>query len=97
MKLFMYCYSHRGMFKVILHRSLLCNFNYKVKCCQFLIFSSEKTFPLPSSDVISLFGPFPPPGDLPDPGIKPASLASALAGGFFTTAPPEDPVYACQS
>ena len=29
------------------------------------------------------------PGDLPDPGIKLASLASpALAGGFFTTAPP---------
>ena len=27
--------------------------------------------------------PFPPPGDLPDPGIKPASLTSpALAGGF---------------
>ena len=30
--------------------------------------------------------PCPPPGDLPDPGIKPASLKSpALAGGFFTT------------
>ena len=30
--------------------------------------------------------PFPPPGDLPDPGIAPASSASlALAGGFFTT------------
>ena len=30
--------------------------------------------------------PFPPPGDLPDPGIKPMSLASpALAGRFFTT------------
>ena len=30
--------------------------------------------------------PSPPPGDLPDPGIEPASLASlALAGGFFTT------------
>ena len=30
--------------------------------------------------------PFPPPGDLPDPGIEPASLISpALAGGFFTT------------
>ena len=29
--------------------------------------------------------PFPPSGDLPDPGIKPASLVSpALAGGFFT-------------
>ena len=27
--------------------------------------------------------PVPPPGDLPDPGIKPAS--PALAGGFFTT------------
>ena len=30
--------------------------------------------------------PFPPLGDLPDPGIEPLSLA--LAGGFFTTAPP---------
>ena len=30
--------------------------------------------------------PHPPPGDLPDPGIKPASLMSpALAGRFFTT------------
>ena len=30
--------------------------------------------------------PFPPPGDLPDPGIEPESPASpALAGGFFTT------------
>ena len=27
--------------------------------------------------------PFPPPWDLPDPGIEPAS--PALAGGFFTT------------
>ena len=30
--------------------------------------------------------PFPPPGDLPNPGIEPTSLMSpALAGGFFTT------------
>ena len=30
--------------------------------------------------------PFPSPGDLPDPGIKPMSLMSpASAGGFFTT------------
>ena len=30
--------------------------------------------------------PFPPPGDLPSPGIEPASLKSpALAGGFLTT------------
>ena len=30
--------------------------------------------------------PFPSPGDLPDPGIKPAS--TPLAGRFFTTEPP---------
>ena len=30
--------------------------------------------------------PYPPPGDLPDPGIEPASLMSpALSGGYFTT------------
>ena len=34
--------------------------------------------------------PCPPPGDLPDPGIKPAS--PALAGGFFTAEPPEKPM-----
>ena len=33
--------------------------------------------------------PFPSLGDLPNPGIEPMSLTSpALAGGFFTTAPP---------
>ena len=36
--------------------------------------------------------PFPTSGKLPDPGIEPASLAPfALAGGFFTTAPPGKP------
>ena len=30
--------------------------------------------------------PFPPPGDLPDPGVEPTS--PALAGGFFTAEPP---------
>ena len=35
---------------------------------------------------------FPSPGDLPDPGNEPSSLASpALAGGFFTTTPPGKP------
>ena len=30
--------------------------------------------------------PFPPSGNLPDPGIEPTSLVSpTLAGGFFTT------------
>ena len=37
--------------------------------------------------------PFPSPGDLPDPGIKPESPVSpALAGGFFTTEPPGKPI-----
>ena len=33
--------------------------------------------------------PFPPPGHLPDPGIKPTSpVAPALSGRFVTTEPP---------
>ena len=36
--------------------------------------------------------PFPPLGDLPDPGIEAASLASpTLAGGFFSIVLPEKP------
>ena len=36
--------------------------------------------------------PFPLPGDLPNPGIKPRSPVSpALAGRFFTTEPPGKP------
>ena len=35
---------------------------------------------------------FPPPEDLPNPGIKPASpVDPALAGRFFTTEPPGKP------
>ena len=33
--------------------------------------------------------PFPSPGNLPNPGIKP--ISSALAGRFFTTEPPRKP------
>ena len=40
---------------------------------------------------------FPAPGDLPDPGIKPVSLASPkLAGRFFTTVPPGKSIYVIQ-
>ena len=36
--------------------------------------------------------PFPPPGNLPNPGMEPVSPASpALAGGFFITEPPGKP------
>ena len=37
--------------------------------------------------------PFPSPGDLPAPGIEPAS--PALAGGFFTAEPPWKPSVLC--
>ena len=38
--------------------------------------------------------PFPSPGDLPDPGIKPVSFASPeLAGRFLTVVPPGKPAY----
>jgi len=38
--------------------------------------------------------PFPAPGNLPDPGIELASLATpAWAGGFFTTALPVKSTY----
>ena len=33
--------------------------------------------------------PFPPPGDLPNPGVE--RMSPALASGFFTTEPPESP------
>ena len=39
--------------------------------------------------------PFPFPGDLPDPGIKPKS--PALAGRFFTTEPPGKPLQVGQN
>ena len=36
--------------------------------------------------------PFPPPGDLPDPGIEPVSpVAPTVAGRFFTTELPGKP------
>jgi len=35
--------------------------------------------------------PFLSPGDLPDPGIEPASLA--LAGAFFISKPPGKPLF----
>ena len=37
--------------------------------------------------------PFPSPGDLPDPGIRPVS--PALKGSFFTTESPEEPWMTC--
>ena len=53
---------------------------------------------LPDSSVMGFSGqeywsglPFPPPGDLPNPGIEPGS--PAVAGSFFTAVPPGNPIY----
>ena len=35
--------------------------------------------------------PFPPPGDFPDPGVKPTSPALGGGGGFFSYEPPGNP------
>ena len=40
--------------------------------------------------------PLPTPGDHPNLGIKPTSLASALAGRFFTTESPGKPKGKCR-
>ena len=40
--------------------------------------------------------PLPTPGDHPNLGIKPTSLASALAGRFFTTESPGKPKEKCR-
>ena len=38
--------------------------------------------------------PFPPSGNLPDPGMEPVSLVSSvLASGFFTSVPPGKPYF----
>ena len=40
--------------------------------------------------------PFPPPGDLPNPGVKLVSpMSPVLAGGFFATETPGKPIYIC--
>ena len=74
---------NQEMSHVLMHVRVLSCFS-RVRLCDAMDCS------LPGSSVhgISQTGywsglPFPPPGDLPNPGIKPTS--SALARGFFTT------------
>ena len=59
----------------------------------YLTFCNPMDCSLPGSSVHGILWqeywswlPLSPPGDLPDPGIEPTSLASAV--GFFTTVPP---------
>ena len=65
-------------------------------CCCFVARSRPRAFATPRTIArqapLSMGFPFPSPGDLPNTGIEPASLA--LAGGFFTTESPGKP-YEC--
>ena len=84
----------------ILVCSLLCQY-----MCVCLVVSNSETLMDYSPPGFSFHGifqtrtlklPCPPPGDLPDPRIKPTSPApSALAGRIFTIEPPEKPLL-CQ-
>ena len=63
------------------------------------LFATPMDYKLPGSSVHRILQqeywsglPFPSPGDLPDPGIKPTSPVSlALADGFLTTEPAGKP------
>ena len=68
---------------IILFPVLMCTQSYLTLC-------HPMDCSLPGSSVHGIFQArlmewvaFPSPGDLPDPGMKPTSVTSALAGGFF--------------
>ena len=86
------CWVHLD-FPVFLQVVCMCVFHH----VQFFTISMDCS--LPDSSVHGIFQarilewlPFATPGDLPGSGIEAvSSVSSALAGRFFTTAPPEKP------
>ena len=79
------------------HTFLSYHLFFASKCPQSIMFDSSVTPGTVAHEAALSMGfsrqeywsglPLPTPGDLPDPGIEPASLAPpALAGGFFTPA-----------
>ena len=82
-------YMHRHVHSSTTHNSQDMHAKSLQSC---LTLCNPMDYRLPGSTVHGIFQarisrlPFPSPGDLPDPGIKPTSSKSpALAGGFFTT------------
>ena len=75
-------------------------------CARSLAFNSETPWTVARQAPLSMglfrreywsLLPFPPPGDLPNPRIKPTAPTSpALAGRFFTTEPPRKPTFTIQ-
>ena len=63
-----------------------CRFSHGRLCVTLWTVAHQASLSMGFSRQFSSGLPFPPPGDLPNPGIKPESLMSlALAGRFFTT------------
>ena len=76
--------TRKGFYQIILKRVLPKKKKKKKRC----IATIRDTFRQAYRNGL----PFPPPEDLPDPGIKPVSLESpALASRLFTTEAPEKP------
>ena len=81
------------------HNNVNCQMSIEVCYCYLVqLFSDPMDCTLPGSSIHGISTPgkntrvgchFLLQGNLPDPGIKPAS--PALAGGFFTTEPPGNP------
>ena len=75
---------------------MFCNFLLKIVVLSHLVMSNSATLWTVASQVPLSMGfsrqeywsvlPFPPPVDLPDPGMEPSS--PVLAGGLLTTVPP---------
>ena len=96
----MWCYAVSSMLYSHTFYWNICNYSRLCVCAQLLshVWLFATLWTVGHQDLKSLkfsrqeYGsglPFPTPGDLPDPGIKPPSLVSpALAGGFFMTGPP---------
>ena len=81
----LYCLSHQVSPKVCKERWICIHAVYSVV---FPLFGTPLSMGFPRQEYWRGL-PFPTPGDLPNPGIEPASPGSlALAGRFFTTAPP---------
>ena len=87
--------TNKGIYKYI-HMSWICCCLAAMSCPTLLqphvTCQASLSMGFPSQEYWSGF-PFPYPRDLPDAGIEP--MSSALAGRFFTTESPGNPIMDC--
>ena len=94
LRVFTSLYHHVLHFAHMIFVAFLCVWVHSLSCIWLfatlwtVVHQAPLSMEFPRQEYQSEF-PFPTPGDLLYPGIKPASLASpALAGRFFNTVPP---------